>query len=269
MLKILNYVYEAKYLKDDFPQSDMLLYRNEISQVYNKKLTELNAMTEEPAQIKPNVGASVLEKDENPKVPSAIDLKETFETFLTTVQKVTKSGAITHQIIRIMTMYAKSNNKLATVAIEYVLPSLQSILENQKIGANQKTITSLDCMEILVCLMSFDTNTILKSFDVPKLLLSLVEKCDSLFEDAELIKKLEELVKAVFNSSAGVLYPSSTLFVKNLLKHPRNEFQKLGIFSLYCIALALQEKKDEPNLDIFSDDKIMSALVNFARDKQS
>ena len=85
VLKILNQVYEAKYLKDDFPQSDMLLYRNEIKQVYNKKLRELNAMTEESAQIKPNIGASVLDKDQNPKVPSAIDLKETFETFLTTV----------------------------------------------------------------------------------------------------------------------------------------------------------------------------------------
>ena len=166
-------------------------------------------------------------------------------------------------------MYAKSNNKLATVATEYVLPSLQNILSNQRVAPSQKTITSLDCMEILVCLMSFDTNTILKSFDVPKLLLSLVEKCDALFEDADLNKKLEELVKAVFNQPAGVLYPSSTLFVKHLLKHPSNEFQKLGIFSLYCIALALQETKDEPNLDIFSDDKIMSALVNFARDKQS
>ena len=106
---------------------------------------------------------------------------------------------------------------------------------------------------------------ILKSYDVTHLLLSL-SKHERLFDDNEIMKKLEDIVKAVFYSK-GVLNPSGEQFVKFLLVHQRHDFNKLGIFSLYCIALGLQDKESERNFRIFHDDQVLNTLVLFAKDK--
>lgn len=57
-----------------------------------------------------------------------------------------------------------------------------------------------------------------------------------------MLKKLQDIVKAVFYNQ-GALDSSGTgkRFVKYLLKHSSQEMNKLGVFSLYCIALSLQD----------------------------
>ena len=44
---------------------------------------------------------------------------------------------------------------------------------------------------------------------------------------------------------------------------------KLGILSLFCISLALQDGTSNQNISIFEDDSILSALIFFAKDKHT
>ena len=147
------------------------------------------------------------------------------------------------RVILLMSLYSESQHKLAIVAVDYILPSLQLIVDR---GTTANPLSRTSFNQILDCLMYFlqmreDKAYILKSYDVTHLLLSLVAH-EALFEDIEILKKLEDIVKAVFYSP-GVLNPSGEKFVALLLRHPRHDFNKLGIFSLYCIALGLQDKQ--------------------------
>lgn len=48
-----------------------------------------------------------------------------------------------------------------------------------------------------------------------------------------------------------------------------NEFKKLGVFSLYCIALGLQESRDCCNIDFFEDDEVLHTLMKYVKDKEN
>ena len=73
ILKILGYVYENKYMKGA-PLT--LLYTHDINQVFSKSNELASRLTG---------GSAPAAGDANPKVPSAIDLKESFETFFDAV----------------------------------------------------------------------------------------------------------------------------------------------------------------------------------------
>ena len=85
----------------------------------------------------------------------------------------------------------------------------------------------LDC--ILVFLqMKEQKLEILRQFDVAKLLHGLVLR-EQVKDDKEMLKKLEEIMRAVF-FSPGVLRPSLEQFVKDLLKNQASsQLNKLGI----------------------------------------
>ena len=52
-------------------------------------------------------------------------------------------------------------------------------------------------------------------------------------------------------------------------KQDAAEFKKYGLFSLYCIALGLNENKKFCNLDFFEDDDVLATLMKYAKDKQN
>lgn len=123
---------------------------------------------------------------------------------------------------------------------------------------------------ILDCLLHFlqmreEKELILNKYEVPKLLLSLVRH-ERLFEDQEVQKKFEDIVKAVFYSPSA-LKPTALMFIKSLLRHARHDFNKLGIFTLYCVALGLQDKHCAQNFNIFQDDQVLTTLTLYAKDK--
>ena len=47
------------------------------------------------------------------------------------------------------------------------------------------------------------------------------------------------------------------------------EFKKLGIYSLYCVAINLKEDKNQCNIDLFSDDEILKKVFSYVIDKQN
>ena len=51
------------------------------------------------------------------------------------------------------------------------------------------------------------------------------------------------------------------------MQHPSHDFRRLGIFSLYCIAIGLQDKANQHNVNVFNDDDVLRTLTQFARDK--
>lgn len=62
-----------------------------------------------------------------------------------------------------------------------------------------------------------------------------------------MLKKLEDMVRAVFFTS-GRLPDSGKLFIKHLLQSQSHELNKLGIQSLRCIALRLQDEESAGNI---------------------
>ena len=60
-------------------------------------------------------------------------------------------------------------------------------------------------------------------------------------------------------------------FIKFLLNGGMNsntrEFKKLGIYSLYCVAINLKEDKNQCNIDLFSDDEILKKVFSYVIDK--
>ena len=104
-----------------------------------------------------------------------------------------------------------------------------------------------------------DKNIILQNHDILcSLLLKLVQYESVFRNNHQLLLNLEHLIKIVFYSSVKLSRPAGMDFVKYLLKgggknppHESTEFKKLGIFSLYCIALGLQENKKCRNIDFF------------------
>ena len=65
---------------------------------------------------------------------------------------------------------------------------------------------------------------------------------ESLQDDSEMLKKLQDIIKAVFyNQGALASTDSGKQLVKYLLNNSSQEINKLGVFSLYCIALSLQD----------------------------
>ena len=57
----------------------------------------------------------------------------------------------------------------------------------------------------------------------------------------DMLADLEHLLKIMFYKHPN-LSPGSEALVKKLLESKLREFQKLGVYSLYCLALALSEK---------------------------
>ena len=88
-----------------------------------------------------------------------------------------------------------------------------------------------------------------------------------------LLLNLEHLIKIVFYSQVKLSKPAGKEFVKFMLKggskRDATEFKKLGMFSLYCIALGLQENKKCRNIDFFEDDEVLAILMKYAKDKQN
>lgn len=75
-----------------------------------------------------------------------------------------------------------------------------------------------------------------------------------------MLKKLEDIVKAVL-CTPGTLPESGEQFVRYLLQHPSHDFRRLGIFSLYCIAIGLQDKANQQNVNVFNEDDVLRTLT--------
>ena len=75
-------------------------------------------------------------------------------------------------------------------------------------------------------------------------------------------------MKIIFYSPIQ-LSPKSEKFIIKMLTHERQEYNKLGIFSLYCVALALQERIVQVNLAFFTQDIIVRILLKFIKDSKS
>lgn len=121
ILRILCYVYEFKYMKGA-TLKDGLLFKNDINQVFNKNTKLANQIFDDSASKYSKVYAS--SSDFNPKVPSAIDLKETFETLHKTAQKLHSDHEIMQLVVVLMCLYSESQHKLSIVAVDYILPSI-------------------------------------------------------------------------------------------------------------------------------------------------
>ena len=78
ILKIVNCVYEQKSKQPCPSPHEMLYYRNDINQVYNSKRQITSMITSEPGGA-PNPA--------DIKVSSVVELKETFEILLDTINK--------------------------------------------------------------------------------------------------------------------------------------------------------------------------------------
>ena len=83
-----------------------------------------------------------------------------------------------------------------------------------------------------------------------------------------MLKKLEDMVRAVFFTS-GRLPDSGRLFIKHLLQSQSQELNKLGIQSLRCIALGLQDEESARNIELFEEDLVLNALLYYVKDKQT
>lgn len=79
---------------------------------------------------------------------------------------------------------------------------------------------------------------------------------------------LEHIVKVIFYSPIK-LSKAGENFIITLIRHKQREFNKLGVFSLYCLALALQERLISVNLAFFSDGNVLKILMKFTKDKRS
>jgi len=76
-----------------------------------------------------------------------------------------------------------------------------------------------------------------------------------------------ELITKLMYFSARVLQPSSIKLIHNMLDYPR--YIKTGIFAIYCVALMIQENKEQcvGNLiPVFNDQRIMKALFHAIKD---
>jgi len=80
-------------------------------------------------------------------------------------------------------------------------------------------------------------------------LIKLVENESQSSQNTNMITNLEHIIKVLFFSTRK-LSKDSERFITMLLGKSR-QFNKLGIFSLYCLALALQEQEIAINLPFF------------------
>ena len=58
-------------------------------------------------------------------------------------------------------------------------------------------------------------------------------------------------------------------FIMSLLNSKKSELQKLGIFSLYQLAISLRESSKTQNIKIFQNDSILQNLVFLVKDKRN
>lgn len=69
----------------------------------------------------------------------------------------------------------------------------------------------------------------------------------------ELIVSLEHICKIIYFQHPKLSKGTENL-IHMLIQSKQKEFVKLGIFCMYCISLALQEKSLNVNLQFFLDD---------------
>ena len=58
-------------------------------------------------------------------------------------------------------------------------------------------------------------------------------------------------------------------FIMSLFNSKKSELQKLGIFSLYQLAISLRESSKTQNIKIFQNDSILQNLVFLVKDKRN
>lgn len=278
-LKILLHIYQNKWINSKL--NPIFHYETKHAAVWpilKDQKQELISKREQQAAS---------QRGQNAKVACVVELKATFENFKQVVDMKTKQHKELYEpIVDLILVYSQSNYKMSSCCIEFVMPIFMSILDGLKeqgkddlmVGQAPLPLTLLlsKMVESLIYFLSVDgdrKSILIEQDKICHLLLKLVQNEDVFRGHAQLLFSLEHLIKIIFHYKGAKLSKTYGLdFVKFMLKggvEKSSEFKTLGVFTLYCIALGLQEDKKICNIDFFHDGDVLNQLMLYVKDKQS
>eukprot|EP00347_Sterkiella_histriomuscorum_P023636 403333912 len=242
ILNTMNFIYVNKFLKENTQPS--ILFQDQSLQ---DQLQLGNNQIE-------NMGGQVF-------VASIIEKQEMLHLLAFMAQNQTVYMDLFEKIVELFNSYTQSKHIRDECLVEYVLPSFYKIVSFKE-GVSVSIInTVLQCI-IKLLKMEDTSHILLAQYDLPALLSQMILN-QVAFQNDMFNTNLEIIVKLMYYSPEKVTESSEQFLINLITNQHSTELNRLGLFSLYCISLAIQEQNQIHNIFIFERDQILRGIFSF------